>query len=143
MSLLTFRKSLTLTLALLLHGEGLSKPAAISPETVVVLYNSDDEASRDLALHYAKARSIPRDNLVGLPIPPGDEISREQFNQKIHGPLRRIFDSRGWWVREKGNGEFSQPVSLKRRVIVTMLGVPFKIARTPDTIPQNQRQIVF
>ena len=127
-----------LWLLFILPGQLLSEPSLIPPEAVVVLYNTEDENSKRLALHYAQARSIPKDNLVGLAIPLGDEISREQFNQKIRIPLCQIFDDRKWWVRKiTANGQ-KQPVTLKRRVIVTMRGVPFKIARTLDTIPEGQ-----
>ena len=109
-----------LWLLFILPGQLLSEPSLIPPEAVVVLYNTEDENSKRLALHYAQARSIPEDNLVGLAIPLGDEISREQFNQKIRIPLCQIFDDRKWWVRKiTANGQ-KQPVTLKRRVIVTM-----------------------
>ena len=138
MNLFTLRRVLLPCLSLLIPGQLLSKPSIVPPEVVVVLYNTEDEDSKRLALHYAKARSIPEDNLVGLPIPLGDEISREQFNQKIRTPLCGIFDDRNWWVREIGSTSQKQPITLKRRVLVTMRGVPFKIARTLDTIPEGQ-----
>ena len=96
MNLFTLRRVLLPCLSLLIPGQLLSKPSTVPPEVVVVLYNTEDEDSKRLALHYAKARSIPEDNLVGLPIPAGDEISREQFNQKIRTPLCGIFDDRSW-----------------------------------------------
>ena len=138
MILLTLRRSLFLALPLLIHGQLLSKPTMLPPETVVVLYNSEDEDSKGLAQHYAKARAIPTGNLIGLPIPLGNEISREQFRQKIQTPLCRIFDDRNWWSRQTGPTGLKRPTSLKRKVLVTMLGVPFKIARTLDTIPPDQ-----
>ena len=69
MNLFTLRRVLLPCLSLLIPGQLLSKPSIVPPEVVVVLYNTEDEDSKRLALHYAKARSIPEDNLVGLPIP--------------------------------------------------------------------------
>ena len=76
MNLFPLRRVL-LCLLFILPGQLLSEPSVIPPEAVVVLYNTEDENSKRLALHYAQARSIPKDNLVGLAIPLGDEISRE------------------------------------------------------------------
>ena len=67
-------------------------PAAIPPEAVVVLYNSNLPESRLLARHYAEARSLPRENIVGLPMPASEEISRQQYEKTIRDPLRRLFD---------------------------------------------------
>ncbi|MCH2332538.1 MAG: hypothetical protein MK312_13510, partial [Roseibacillus sp.] len=83
MNSFTAGRSLLLCLILLSAEAASCKPTQIPPETVVVLYNTMDEASEDLARYYAKVRAIPGDNLIGLPIPPGDEISREEFQQKI------------------------------------------------------------
>ena len=138
MNSFTAWRSLLFCLILLSPEVASCKPTQIPPEAVVVLYNTMDEASEDLARYYAKVRAIPGDNLIGLPIPPGDEISREEFQQKIQLPLRQVFDDRQWWIREKGSNGVMRPASLKCRVLVTMLGVPFKIARTPETIPAGQ-----
>lgn len=129
---------LSSALLLLSSSAILADPAIIPAESVVVLYNSGEADSRALAQHYAKVRAIPGDNLVGLPMPAGEEISREQFDEQIRDPLRKLFDAREWWKRERGTDGLVQPVSLKRRVLVTIRGVPYKIARTPGTIPANQ-----
>ena len=127
-----------LLLTLLAASPAPARPAAIPAESVVVLYNSKQAGSKSLAQHYAKARSIPGKNLVGLPMPASEEISRQQFEQQIRDPLRRIFDTREWWERQNGANGLRQPVSIDRRILVTMRGVPSKIARTPETIPSNQ-----
>ena len=64
--------------------------APIPPEAVAVLYNSNQDASKDLALHYAKQRQIPEDNLIGLPLSEDDRISRETYTTTLREPLRRI-----------------------------------------------------
>ena len=127
-----------LLLTLVAASPAPARPAAIPAESVVVLYNSKQADSKSLAQHYAKARSIPGNNLVGLPMPASEEISRQQFEQQIRDPLRRIYDTRKWWERGNGANGLRQPVSIDRRILVTMRGVPSKIARTPGTIPPNQ-----
>ncbi len=113
-------------------------PTAIPPEAVVVLYNSKVPESRLLARHYAEARTLPRENIVGLPMPESGEISRQQFNETIRDPLRKLFDDRGWWKRAKVGDGPVQPTERTRSVLVTVRGVPYQIARTPDTIAPNQ-----
>ncbi|MFP6880060.1 MAG: TIGR03790 family protein, partial [Roseibacillus sp.] len=131
---------LTSTLLALALGTGLAAagPRAITPKAVVVLYNSTEDESEDLAQHYAKAREIPKENVVGLPLPTTDEMSRVDFDAKLRDPLRKIFDQRGWWKRAKGTSGLVQPVSNKVRFLVTMRGVPFKVARTPASIPEQE-----
>ena len=133
-----FPSALLLPLLLVSSPALLARPAAIPAESVVVLYNSREADSKSLARHYARVRAIPEDNLVGLPMPPDEEISREQFDEKIRDPLRKLFEARGWWEQTEGADGLTQPISLKRRILVTMRGVPYKIARTPETIPANQ-----
>ncbi|MEO1845521.1 MAG: hypothetical protein ABGZ37_14755, partial [Akkermansiaceae bacterium] len=75
--------STLLALALALGpGAGLAAagPRAITPESLVVLYNSAEDESETLAQHYAKARAIPKENVVGLPLPTTDEMSRVDFD---------------------------------------------------------------
>ena len=133
---------LTSTLLALALGPGAgfaaAGPRAITPESVVVLYNSAEDESEILAQHYAKAREIPKENVVGLPLPTTDEMSRVDFDAKLRDPLRKIFDQRGWWKRAKGASDLVQPVSNKVRFLVTMRGVPFKVARTPASIPEQK-----
>ncbi|MFM1560724.1 MAG: TIGR03790 family protein [Roseibacillus sp.] len=119
-------------------GFAAADPRAITPESVVVLYNSAEDESETLAQHYAKAREIPKENVVGLPLPTTDEISRVDFDAKLRDPLRKIFDQSGWWKRAKGASGLVQPVSNKVRFLVTMRGVPFKVARTPASIPEQK-----
>ncbi len=77
----------------------LAAPKPVPPEAVVILYNSAEAESKILAKHYAAARKIPRENLVGLPLPKTDEISRLDYVAQLRDPLRRIFDERKWWQR--------------------------------------------
>ena len=51
----------------------------------------------------------------------------------------KLFDERKWWQRAKVGSGLVQPISNNKRILVTVRGVPFKIARTPDTIPANKR----
>lgn len=103
--------------------------AAPSPAAAtVVLFNSNDPDSRDLALYYAARRKIPIARIVGLDCPTSEEISREEFNTRIAFPLKKQFLSSGWW-RISPNG--STPPAITRtniRFVAIMRGIPLKIS---------------
>ena len=112
-------------------GGDLDNPAAYA----AVVYNENDPLSRDLALFYADKRGIPAERLVSLRCPTEEEISREQYDATIAGPLRKIFDERGWWTRspDQPGVEPSSVVSGNRiRFLVLMRGVPLRIKQTAN-----------
>ncbi len=120
----------------------LAAGAAVRPESVAVVYNSNVPESRKLAEFYREARGIPYENMISLEIPPGADISREDFDNTILKPLRRTFDAKGWWKRGRGADGITLPAINKIRVIVTMRGVPLRIQPTPRpagdaATPQN------
>jgi uncharacterized protein (TIGR03790 family) len=114
-----------LTILLAVTAPARAVPPAISPESVAVLYNTSQDASRDLALYYASRRNIPASNLIGLPLSEHDAISREIYNTTLRDPLAEAFTDRKWWVREKNGQGVLGPVRQKIRVLVCMRGVPF------------------
>lgn len=135
-----------LAVALLLHQaspaqEPAQEPALdLSGETVVV-YNPDFSQSRDLAEYYAEKRGIPKDRLIGLPLPIEDSISREQYEKLIRKPLFETFVRQGWW--KLALSEVTDPVTSRTRqamlvgesgirVVCLMRGVPFQIRREQE-----------
>src|SRR5690606_15736648 len=104
-------------------------PSEPNPEIVAVLYNSSQPESKKLAEAYAKAREIPERNLIGLPLPEEEEITRETFNRTLRDALIREYDQRGWWRRAKAPNGNLQPVQASIRTLVCMRGVPSRIKR--------------
>jgi uncharacterized protein (TIGR03790 family) len=101
------------------------EPTRESAATVVV-YNNLDPASVDLAAYYAQRRGIPLDHMVGLNCATSEEITRQQYNDTIADPLRRIFAENGWWdAPDDPNGAVFEN---KMRFVVLMRGIPLKIA---------------
>lgn len=103
-------------------------PAAAS---VAILYNSASRDSKSLAEFYARMRDIPAENLIGLPLPEAEEISRADFNKLLRDPLIGEYDTRKWWTRAKNPAGQAVPLSSKVRVLVCMRGVPGRIAADP------------
>lgn len=121
----------TLTLVLLLLSALLRvSSAAISPESVAVLYNTSVPESRKLAEIYREARRIPAENLIGLAMPVAADISRADFSLSILKPLRAEFETRRWWKRRAEQG-MMMPESNRIKVLVTMRGVPLRIQPQP------------
>lgn len=102
-------------------------------QATVVVYNSADVLSESLARYYAEKRDIPADHVVGLPCPVTEEITREQYDETLAGPLRRLFTDRGWW---KLRG--TPPASATEngiRFLALIRGIPLKISATSTPYP--------
>src|ERR1700731_2848457 len=67
----------------------------------IVIYNTALPDSAELAKFYAQQRGIATDHVIGLLCSVEEEISREQYDEKIATPLREIFRDRHWWVSHK------------------------------------------
>ena len=110
-------------------------PPPIDPASVAVLYNTSDLDSEKIARAYLAARAIPEANLIGLAMPLTAEISRQQFDSTIKAPLVATFDKRQWWQRAKDASGRVMTVKSRIRVLVTIRGVPLKIAHQPPATP--------
>ena len=116
---------------------------ALTAGEVAVLYNSSLPESRQLAVAYAEAREIPRENLIGLAMPDRRDVSRQEYESQIRDPLRNIFDRNQWWKRalESSSG-ITLPVENHIRAIAIMRGTPLRIRPTPrpdDAPPPDPR----
>lgn len=109
--------------------------AVLTADSVAIVYNAKLPESKLLAGIYQEARGIPRENLIALDLPEKADISREEFNRTLLGPLRAQFEQRGWWKREKDRDGTVLPVQNKIRVLVMMRGVPLRIQQTPRPSP--------
>ena len=131
---------------LLLAGFPLVSSAAISPESVAVLYNSGVPESRKLAELYRDARGIPAENLIALDMPTAADISRGDYEKWLLKPLRWEFENRRWWKRQKDAGGVTLPTVNRIRVLVTMRGVPLRIQPVPKPgtapVPPNPQNPV-
>lgn len=98
----------------------------------LVLFNSNDPESIELARYYASQRSIPDTQVVGFDIPIGEEITREIFNRQIANPLQRQLVENGWWsVRQLSDGTI-RVFDTRIRFLALMRGFPLKISLDPS-----------
>ena len=105
--------------------------APVAPEEVAILFNSDLPESAKLAETYRAARNIPQENLIGLPLPKAQDITRAQFQSTLRDPLIEHFESKAWWQRGRDTNGILLPVKNKIRVLVSIRGVPLRILPTP------------
>lgn len=76
-------------LPLLAAGDGLAA-------RIVILANSSDPESVQLAEFYAAKRAVPRRNIVALPMPEAETLSWREFIDRIYVPVQGELYNRGW-----------------------------------------------
>ena len=115
--------------------------AAASGEEVVVIYNQQLPASEDVARHYAAARKVPPQQVIGFKLSIAEEISRAEYNDTLAKPLARELEQRKLWTLGTalwpitGSNDLREvrvPVESKIRYVVLCYGVPLKIAHDPN-----------
>jgi uncharacterized protein (TIGR03790 family) len=62
--------------------------AALTARDLVVVFNRTLPASLEVAEYYAKKRQVPSDNLVGVEVLTSEDMSRQDFDQKLAPPVR-------------------------------------------------------
>jgi uncharacterized protein (TIGR03790 family) len=125
---------LKLLLVLMLQARAEQSLAGLT----VVVYNKTVPESIELAKFYAEQRGIARDHLVGLDCPPGEEISRGEYDSTIANPLREVFKARNWWTLRRSPPENVTITATSVRFVAVIKGVPLKIRATsnyPGDVP--------
>ena len=111
-------------------------PPAPAPADVLVLANAHDPESLALARHYLGARGVPAANLVALPLPLEETISRAQFTAQLWEPLTDWLRAQGWVDllpmegRDAAGRRRHAPQGHRIGALVICRGVPLKVA--PD-----------
>jgi uncharacterized protein (TIGR03790 family) len=99
---------LLLPLALLIP----SPARALEPREVFLLVNKNVPESRRVAEHYCAKRAVPKENIIVLDLPAGEDISRDDYDRRLAAPLRDALKDR----REQA------------KVLLTVYGVPLRVA---------------
>jgi uncharacterized protein (TIGR03790 family) len=115
-----FRAHLGWAVGLLL----LAGPAhALEPKDVFVVGNRNVPASKEVAEHYCARRGVPRDHIVLLDLPAGEDISRADYDAKLAGPLREA-------LRDRKDAA---------RVLLTVYGVPLRVGGQQPTADEKKQ----
>lgn len=107
-------------------------PARLEALATLVIYNADEPDSVALAHFYQSRRNIPPEQLVGLKCSAAEEITRREYDSTIAGPLREIFDAKGWWKLGAPTAGRVPVLANRIRYVAVMRGVPLKVAPTAD-----------
>lgn len=110
--------------------------AAPSPEALatVVVYNTSDTESVNLAKYYAMRREIPETNLIGLAVPLTEEIGRSEYRALLAAPLREALVRKGFWTEAPGS---HQILSSRVRFLALIRGIPLKISPDETLAPNT------
>jgi len=128
-------------ICLLLAGTFLARAAqSREGDTVIVVYNQNVPASRELADDYARHRQVPTNQLFGFDLPTSETISRNTFQEKLQKPLFDLLTTNQFFTlsprivpatRERPGSVYQEVSAFKIRYAVLCYGVPVRIA--PDT----------
>src|SRR5579862_8320994 len=58
-----------------------------SPGTILLVVNDNSPLSREIGEYYAHRRGVPSGNICHLKSSSGEEISREEYDRQIAGPI--------------------------------------------------------
>lgn len=100
-----------------------SSATALEPKDVFVVVNKNVPASREVADHYLKLRKVPKENVVELDLPAGEDISRADYDKKLLGPLRDALKDKKAAVK----------------VVLTVYGVPLRVGTQELTAGEKDR----
>ena len=106
---------------------------------LLVVYNTNDPDSQELAHYYAAQRQIPAERVLAISTLTTEEITRVQYDDTIRSPILAYLCQKDWMVREPqrvrvGNRIMDLLVATRNDIwaIVLMRGVPLKIAPDPS-----------
>ncbi len=61
---------------------------ALAPEDLIIVYNRNLPESQAVARYYAGKRRVPLENLLAVNVPPGESISRDDYERQLAEPVR-------------------------------------------------------
>lgn len=88
---------------------------ALEPNEVLIIANADIAESGQIARYYSRKRAVPEENILELPLGDDlrDDISREDYENRLAQPIRRRF--------------FADRLLGKIKCLVTTYGVPTRV----------------
>ena len=87
---------------------------ALEPRDIFILVNKNVPESRQVAAHYCAKRGVPKENVIALDLPAGEDISRRDYDVKLAAPLREALKERREQVK----------------VLLSVYGVPLRVGRS-------------
>ena len=110
-------RCLLFTLAMVAASLGIEARAELQPDEVAVVARRGDKNSEGLANYYCRQRGVPEKNICLIDAPGDEEVPAELWRWAIRPEIRK-------WLDENDPER-------KLRCLVTVFGVPLKIAASP------------
>lgn len=107
-------------------------------ERVVVVVNSNDPGSLQIAEHYVAARGIPVENIIPIATSTKETVSVREYVDTIYNPLLGALVEKGWIEGARSRtadpiGRYRMSLSLHQiSYLVTTRGVPLRIDNAPE-----------
>jgi len=138
-------------LAFTLAVPGHDLRAAGRGDEVVVVYNRRVAPdSRLVAEHYAAARQVPPEQVIGLTLPETESMTRAEYRDQLEKPLLRELQARKLITFKDElipatNGKPAEvgrkPVQARVRYLALCYGVPARIIRDPTLVEPNMDKL--
>lgn len=97
--------------------------AALVPDEVALLVNSDEPASAQVAEGYRALRGVPGANVFSIALPAGETLSRSEYDGKLVPALRA-------WLDEGDR-------RARIRCLLVLYGMPLRVADRPPSEEQR------
>ena len=116
-------------------------------ESVVVIYNRSMPESKNVADYYARKRSIPSNQLLGLDLPKVEVITRQDYINQLQNPVLDFLETNKFLefntkiitaTEERAGGVIAKPLQSKIRYAVLCYGVPARILRDTNIVENGQ-----
>jgi uncharacterized protein (TIGR03790 family) len=112
--------------------------AAEPGDEVVVVFNSRMKESQAVAAHYAAVRHVPSRQVLGLDLPTGENMTRDEYRSRLQMPLLNFLKQEKLFVFSSAinppANAASRPPMLEARIRYAVLcfGVPLRILDDPS-----------
>jgi uncharacterized protein (TIGR03790 family) len=127
-----------------------SRGAVSSGGEVVVVYNKNVPASKEVADYYVQKRGVPGDQVFGFALSSGEDMSRAEFRDELQKPLAKLLSSKKLWrIGSETIPATSNELSRlqwrvkesKIRYAVLCYGVPLRIKPDPTMKEPGMEQL--
>ena len=95
---------------------------ALEPADIWIVVNKNVPESRKVADHYIAKRGVPKEQVIELDLPKGEDISRSDYDTKVVPPMRTV-------LKEKKDAA---------KVLLTTYGVPLRVGGTPPNAEEQK-----
>ncbi len=124
----------------------------LEPDELLLIVNRDYGDGLRIADYYVTKRDVPRENIVFVHCPRKDSISRQEYERKIVGPVKRALQMPGWAVRIRclllvdgiplkiTGAEMSHKERLSALKVRERIKALDQIIESPESKPESRRK---